>query len=86
MCGEVPHLSLTGFREEEREKFPKSWEVVMDQWDSYKDEIRGMQAQPDAWPVAQWTFDLESWETKNNWLTKNELPTISISSQLRAYQ
>jgi hypothetical protein len=84
--GEVPHLSLTGFREEEREKFPKSWEVVMDQWDSYKDEIRGMQAQPDAWPVAQWTFDLESWETKNNWLTKNELPTISISSQLRAYQ
>ena len=40
--GEVPHLSLTGFREEEREKFPKSWEVVMDQWDSYKDEIRRM--------------------------------------------
>jgi hypothetical protein len=39
----VPRLLLTGFREEEREKFPKRWEVVMDQWDSYKDEIRGMQ-------------------------------------------
>lgn len=39
----VPRLSLTGFREEEREKFPQRWEVVMDQWDSYKDEIRGMQ-------------------------------------------
>ena len=84
--GEVPRLSLIGFREEEREKFPRSWEVVMSQWNPYKDEVRGMQAQLDAWPVAQWTFDLESWETKNNWLTKNELPTISISSQLRAYQ
>ena len=83
--GEVPRLSLTGFREE-REKFPESWEVVMDQWDDYKDENRGVQEELDAWPVAQWTFDLESWETKNNWLTKNELPTISISSQLRAYQ
>ena len=40
--GEVPRLSLTGFREEEREKFPKSWGVVMDRWDSYKDEIRRM--------------------------------------------
>ncbi len=39
----VPRLSLTGFREDEREKFPKRWEVVMDQFDSYKDEIRGMQ-------------------------------------------
>jgi hypothetical protein len=40
--GEVPRLSLTGFREE-REKFPKRWEFVMDRLDSYKDEIRGMQ-------------------------------------------
>ena len=40
---EVPRLLLRGFWEEERKIFPKRWEVVMDQWDSYKDEIRGMQ-------------------------------------------
>lgn len=51
--GEVPGLSLTGFQEEEREKFPESWEVVMDQWDDYNDEIRGVQEELDAWPVAQ---------------------------------
>lgn len=51
--GEVPGLSLTGFQEEERDKFPESWEVVMDQWDDYKDEIRGVQEELDAWPVAQ---------------------------------
>jgi hypothetical protein len=45
---EVPRLSLTGFREEEREKFPKSWEVVMDQWNFYKNEIRRMQEELDA--------------------------------------
>ena len=39
----VPRLSLTEFREDEREKFPKRWEVVMDQWPTYKDEIKGMQ-------------------------------------------
>ena len=39
---EVPRLSLTGFKEE-REKFPKTWEVVMDQWDFYEDEIRRLQ-------------------------------------------
>jgi len=26
---------------------------VMDQWDDYKDEIRGVQEELDAWPVAQ---------------------------------
>jgi hypothetical protein len=34
----VPHLLLRGFCEEEREKFPERWEVVVDQWDSYKEE------------------------------------------------
>jgi hypothetical protein len=50
---EVPRLSLTGFREEERERFPKRWEVVMDQWDSYKDEIRGMQRELEEYPDTQ---------------------------------
>jgi len=40
---EVPRLSLTGFQEDEREKFPKSWRVVMDQWGYYKEEMGGHQ-------------------------------------------
>jgi hypothetical protein len=59
---EVPRLSLTGFWEKEREKFPKRWEVVMDQWDSYKDEIRGMQRELEEYPDTQWTFDPGSFE------------------------
>lgn len=59
---EVPRLSLTGFREEEREKFPKRWEVVMNQWDSYKDEIRGTQRGLEEYPDTQWKFDLGSFE------------------------
>jgi hypothetical protein len=46
---EVPRLSLTGFREEVREEFPK-------------DEIRGMQRELEEYPDAQWTFDLGSFE------------------------
>jgi hypothetical protein len=34
----------------------------MDQWDSYKDEIRGMQRELEEYPDAQWTFDLGSFE------------------------
>lgn len=30
--GEVPRLSLTGIREEERGKFLEEWETKMDQW------------------------------------------------------
>ncbi len=37
---EVRRLSLKGFREDQRERFPKEWEVVMDQWDQYKEELR----------------------------------------------
>lgn len=58
----VPQLSLTGFRDEEREKFPKKWEVVMDQWDSYKDEIEGMRRELEEYPDTQWTFDSGSFE------------------------
>jgi hypothetical protein len=36
--GMVPKLSLTGFPEEEREKFPKRWEIAMKQWGSYSKE------------------------------------------------
>ncbi|KAF2739202.1 hypothetical protein EJ04DRAFT_508917 [Polyplosphaeria fusca] len=38
----APRLSLKGFREEEKEKFPKKWHVVIDQWDDYKKEVEGM--------------------------------------------
>lgn len=58
----VPRLSLTGFRDEEREKFPKKWEVVMDQWDSYKNEIEGMRRELEEYPDTQWTFDPGSFE------------------------
>jgi len=60
----VPRLSLKGFQEEEREKFPKKWEVVMDQWDSYKDEIEGMQRELEEYHDMQWTFDLGVLKTK----------------------
>ena len=40
---EVPHLSLRGFREEDREKFPPTWKVVMNQWDPLEDEMDRMQ-------------------------------------------
>lgn len=33
---EVPRLSLTEIQEEEREKFPKKWEVMINQRSSYK--------------------------------------------------
>ncbi|PQE33833.1 ethyl tert-butyl ether degradation ethd protein [Rutstroemia sp. NJR-2017a WRK4] len=59
---EIPRLSLTGFREDEREKFPKRWEVVMDQWNSYKDEIRGMQMEWEECSDSQWTFDIGNFE------------------------
>jgi hypothetical protein len=35
----VPKLSLTEFLEKERDRFPKRWEVVIDQWDDYKAEF-----------------------------------------------
>jgi hypothetical protein len=35
--GGMPHLSLTGIREEERVKVPKEWKVVMDQWDEHNE-------------------------------------------------
>jgi hypothetical protein len=44
-CAEVPRLSLMGFRDEERDKFPKRWEVVIDHWDSYKEELEGLQGE-----------------------------------------
>jgi hypothetical protein len=50
---EVPRLSLKGFQEEERKKFPKRWEVVMDQLDSYKDEIEGIQRELEEYPDTQ---------------------------------
>jgi hypothetical protein len=59
---EVPRLSLTGFREEEREKFPKRWEVVIDQWKSYKDEVEARQRELDEYPNVQWTFDFGSFD------------------------
>jgi hypothetical protein len=46
---EVPRLSLKGFREEERRKFPKRWEVVMDQSEMNKAEMRGMKMEPMQW-------------------------------------
>ncbi len=78
---EVPRLSLTGFWEEGREKFPKSWEVVMDQWDCYEDKIRGMQEELDAWPVLlrKGHLVLGVWRTKSNGLMKNELPITTSS-------
>lgn len=63
---EVPRLSLRGFREEEREKFPKRWEVVMDQWDCYKDEIRGMQLELEEYSDTQWTLNLGSFEEEED--------------------
>lgn len=59
---EVPRLSLRGFREQEREKFPKRWEVVMDQWDSYKDELRGLQLELEEYSDTQWTSNLGRFE------------------------
>ena len=38
---EVPRLTLTGFREEERQKFPKEWKVDMDDW-VYRNWIKSM--------------------------------------------
>ncbi|KAH7079646.1 hypothetical protein FB567DRAFT_533056 [Paraphoma chrysanthemicola] len=37
----VPRLMLTGFKEEVENEFPPNWEVEMDQWDSYKEEMEG---------------------------------------------
>lgn len=67
----VPRLSLKGFREEEREKFPKRWDVVMDQWDDYKDEMRALQAELDEYSDTQWTFNVGSSEEEED--VDNEL-------------
>jgi hypothetical protein len=58
----VPRLSLRGFKEEERNRFPKRWEVVMDQWDSYKDEVEGLRRELEEGLDMQSTFDLGSFE------------------------
>ncbi|KAF2469292.1 uncharacterized protein BDR25DRAFT_343703 [Lindgomyces ingoldianus] len=61
----VPHLSLKGFREEEREKFPKRWEVVMDQWDDYKEEFEALQRELEeleACSDTQWNFSPGTFE------------------------
>jgi hypothetical protein len=71
--GEVPHLSLRGFREEEREKFPRSWEVVMDPWGFYKSRLEKCRS--------SWMHGLLR---NRSLILKNELPT-SISSELRAH-
>ena len=57
----VPRLSLTGFREEERNKFPKRWEVVIDQWKRYKDEMERLRKE---WEESQWQSDLGNFEDK----------------------
>ncbi|KAF2240507.1 hypothetical protein BU26DRAFT_206785 [Trematosphaeria pertusa] len=59
---EVPRLSLTGFREEERGRFPERWEVVMDQWDDYKNELEGLRRELEEYPDTQWTSDHGSFE------------------------
>ncbi|KAF2681080.1 hypothetical protein K458DRAFT_420987 [Lentithecium fluviatile CBS 122367] len=63
--GKMPRLSLTGFWEEDREKFPKRWEVVMDQWDDYKkemEEIRRELEGSEEYPDAQLASDFGDFE------------------------
>jgi hypothetical protein len=58
---QVPRLSLTGFREEERGRFPKRWEVVMDPGDSYKDEINGIRRELELYSEEEVDMDDEQW-------------------------
>jgi hypothetical protein len=57
----VPRLTMRGFGWREGEKFPKGWEIVTDQWDSYKEEMRGMEEE--LWDGleysdTEWAFDI----------------------------
>jgi hypothetical protein len=42
-----PRLSMVGFSEDQREKFPANWDVVMDQWQRYKDALALVGDDPD---------------------------------------
>ncbi|KAH8711862.1 hypothetical protein GQ44DRAFT_433242 [Phaeosphaeriaceae sp. PMI808] len=62
---QVPCLSLTGFREEERDKFPERWRVVMDQWGCYKEELAGLQQELEEsrlYSDSQWADDVGTTE------------------------
>lgn len=43
----VPRLLLMGFKEEVRHEFPQSWEVVVDQWNWYKDKLEAAKKEMD---------------------------------------
>jgi hypothetical protein len=56
----VPHLTMRGFGWNEYEKFPGGWEIVTDQWDSYKEEIKGMEEELRdglEYSDTEWAFD-----------------------------
>jgi hypothetical protein len=57
----VPRLTMRGFGWNEHEKFPGGWEIVTDQWDSYKEEMRGMEEEfRDGleYSDTEWAFDI----------------------------
>jgi len=62
----VPHLSLTGFREEEREKFPNNWKVVMNQWSSYEEELESLGKECEEDYDTQWMLDPGSSEDEDD--------------------
>ena len=61
----VPHLSLTGFREEEREKFPNKWKVVMNQWSTYEEELEALRKEWEEDYDTQWMLDPGSFEDED---------------------
>jgi hypothetical protein len=59
----VPRLSLTGFQEDEKDKFPKRWEIVKDQWKCYKERMAGIQRELEeyeAYCKTERAFDLQN--------------------------
>jgi hypothetical protein len=39
----IPHLSLRGFNQVERKKFPKRWKVVTDPWIGTQEEVEKLE-------------------------------------------